>query len=42
MVDVSNIIVQNIMITNLNPKFVWGGDAFVFKPSPLITISNSL
>ncbi|KAJ5363886.1 uncharacterized protein N7496_009599 [Penicillium cataractarum] len=25
MVDVSNIIVQEIMITDLNPKLVWGG-----------------
>lgn len=23
----SNIIIQNVHITNLNPKYVWGGDA---------------
>lgn len=23
----SNVIIQNIHITNLNPKYVWGGDA---------------
>jgi Pectate lyase len=33
MVDTSNIIIQNIMITNLNPQLVWGGDA--------ITLSNT-
>ena len=33
MVDASNIIIQNIMITNLNPQLVWGGDA--------ITLSNT-
>ncbi|KAK6500106.1 hypothetical protein TWF481_010464 [Arthrobotrys musiformis] len=27
LVGVSNIIIQNIAITNLNPKYVWGGDA---------------
>ncbi|KIO24885.1 polysaccharide lyase family 1 protein [Tulasnella calospora MUT 4182] len=24
---VSNIIIQNIQITDLNPQYVWGGDA---------------
>lgn len=32
-VEASNIIIQNIMITNLNPQLVWGGDA--------ITLSNT-
>ncbi|GMF64495.1 unnamed protein product [Phytophthora lilii] len=27
----SNVIVQNIHITNLNPKLVWGGDAIGFS-----------
>jgi pectin lyase len=28
---VSNIIIQNIKITDLNPKYVWGGDARKFS-----------
>ncbi|KAJ6602764.1 pectin lyase fold/virulence factor [Mycena vulgaris] len=52
-VGVSNIIIQNIEITDLNPAYVWGGDALVFTgtsriwidhvtgPSDLIIISNS-
>jgi pectin lyase len=35
-VGVSNIIIQNIEITNLNPQYVWGGDAFVFSDTDLI------
>lgn len=27
LVEISNVIIQNIEITNLNPKYVWGGDA---------------
>lgn len=30
-VNVDNIIVQNIAITNLNPMYVWGGDALAFS-----------
>ncbi|KAG3140400.1 hypothetical protein PI126_g16029 [Phytophthora idaei] len=26
-IEGSNVIIQNILITNLNPHFVWGGDA---------------
>lgn len=37
---VSNIIVQNIAITNLNPRYVWGGDAFVFADTSLIWIDH--
>lgn len=37
---VSNIIIQNIEITNLNPKYVWGGDAFVFSDTSLIWIDH--
>ncbi|KAJ4386018.1 hypothetical protein N0V93_008909 [Gnomoniopsis smithogilvyi] len=37
---VSNIIVQNIAITNLNPRYVWGGDALVFADSSLIWIDH--
>jgi hypothetical protein len=38
--DVSNVIVQNIKITELNPKYVWGGDALTFDGSSLIWIDH--
>ncbi|KAH6647894.1 pectin lyase fold/virulence factor [Truncatella angustata] len=37
---VSNIIVQNIHITDLNPQYVWGGDAFTFAETDLIWIDH--
>jgi pectate lyase len=37
---VSNIIVQNIKITDLNPAYVWGGDALSFDGSSLIWIDH--
>ncbi|KAJ5084979.1 pectin lyase A [Penicillium argentinense] len=37
---VSNIIVQNIQISDLNPKYVWGGDAMYFDESDLIWIDH--
>ena len=40
MVDVSNVIVQNIMITDLNPKLVWGGDAFTLSGTSRIWIDH--
>lgn len=39
-VDASNIIVQNIEITNLNPKYVWGGDALSFSGTQNIWIDH--
>ncbi|KAF7351429.1 Pectin lyase-like protein [Mycena sanguinolenta] len=39
-VDVSNIIIQNIEITNLNPEYVWGGDALVFSGTSKIWIDH--
>lgn len=39
-VDTSNIIVQNIAITNLNPKYVWGGDALSFSGTENIWIDH--
>ena len=33
LVGTSNIIIQNIKITNLNPKSVWGGDAISISDS---------
>lgn len=40
MVGVSNIIVQNIAVTNLNPQYVWGGDAFTFADTSLIWVDH--
>lgn len=37
---VKNIIVQNIAVTDLNPEFVWGGDAIGFDGSDLIWIDH--
>ncbi|KNG88308.1 pectin lyase F [Aspergillus nomiae NRRL 13137] len=37
---VSNIIVQNIQISDLNPEYVWGGDAMYFDGSDLIWIDH--
>jgi pectin lyase len=39
-VGVSNIIVQNIAITNLNPQYVWGGDALTFSDTNQIWIDH--
>ncbi|KAF5601750.1 pectin lyase precursor [Fusarium pseudocircinatum] len=39
-VNVKNIIVQNIHITNLNPQYVWGGDAFTFSGTSKIWIDH--
>ncbi|KFA77256.1 hypothetical protein S40288_01340 [Stachybotrys chartarum IBT 40288] len=37
---VSNVIVQNIHITTLNPEYVWGGDALGFAGAELIWIDH--
>lgn len=39
-VDASNIIIQNIMITNLNPKLVWGGDAITLSSTSKVWIDH--
>lgn len=39
-VDASNIIVQNIEITDLNPKYVWGGDALTFSGTKNVWIDH--
>ncbi|TGO91998.1 hypothetical protein BPOR_0013g00290 [Botrytis porri] len=39
-IGVSNIIIQNIAITNLNPKYVWGGDALTFSDTNNIWIDH--
>ncbi|KAJ5587596.1 CAZyme family PL1 [Penicillium hispanicum] len=36
----SNIIIQNIAITDINPKYVWGGDAITIDDSDLVWIDH--
>jgi pectin lyase len=36
----SNIIIQNIHITNLNPQYIWGGDAITLANSDLVWIDH--
>ncbi|BAE64564.1 pectin lyase F [Aspergillus flavus] len=36
----TNIIVQNIQITDLNPQYVWGGDALSFDGADLIWVDH--
>jgi pectin lyase len=38
--EARNIIVQNIAVTDLNPEYVWGGDAISFDGSDLIWIDH--
>ncbi|RVD89563.1 uncharacterized protein DFL_000566 [Arthrobotrys flagrans] len=40
LVGVSNIIIQNIAITNLNPKYVWGGDAISLSGTSKVWIDH--
>ncbi|KAJ6112922.1 hypothetical protein N7512_008246 [Penicillium capsulatum] len=35
-----NIIIQNIAITDINPKYVWGGDAITIDNSDLVWIDH--
>ncbi|KAG4432299.1 hypothetical protein IFR05_012206 [Cadophora sp. M221] len=37
---VSNIIIQNIFITDINPKYVWGGDAITINNADMIWIDH--
>lgn len=36
----SNIIIQNIHITELNPQYIWGGDAIILEEADLIWIDH--
>ncbi|KAK7726582.1 hypothetical protein SLS63_007551 [Diaporthe eres] len=36
----SNIIIQNVHITNLNPQYVWGGDAITLNGADLVWIDH--
>ncbi|KAF2086022.1 polysaccharide lyase family 1 protein [Saccharata proteae CBS 121410] len=37
---VSNIIIQNVRITDLNPQYIWGGDAITVDDADLIWIDH--
>lgn len=37
---VENVIIQNIRITDLNPQYVWGGDAITLAGTDLIWIDH--
>lgn len=37
---VSNVIIQNIHITELNPQYIWGGDAITLDGSDLVWIDH--
>lgn len=36
----SNVIIQNIEITDLNPKYVWGGDAITLNDCDLVWVDH--
>lgn len=36
----SNIIIQNIEITNINPHYVWGGDAITLDDTDMVWIDH--
>ncbi|KAF5025990.1 hypothetical protein F66182_1931 [Fusarium sp. NRRL 66182] len=36
-----NIIIQNIAITDLNPEYVWGGDALSFDGTELVWVDHT-
>ncbi|KAI9928427.1 hypothetical protein ASPWEDRAFT_58732 [Aspergillus wentii DTO 134E9] len=36
----SNIIIQNIAVTDINPKYVWGGDAITVNDADLVWIDH--
>jgi pectin lyase len=35
-----NVIIQNIAITDINPKYVWGGDAITLNNADLVWIDH--
>ncbi|CAG8882049.1 unnamed protein product [Penicillium nalgiovense] len=37
----SNVIIQNIHITDLNPQYVWGGDAITLDDTDLVWIDHN-
>ncbi|KAI0134258.1 pectin lyase 1 [Xylariales sp. AK1849] len=39
-ISASNVIIQNIQITDINPKYVWGGDAITLDDTDLVWIDH--
>ncbi|KAJ4385472.1 hypothetical protein N0V93_009900 [Gnomoniopsis smithogilvyi] len=39
-VEASNVIVQNIAFTDINPKYVWGGDAVTLDDTDMVWIDH--
>ncbi|KAI0151103.1 putative pectate lyase [Pestalotiopsis sp. NC0098] len=39
-ISASNVIIQNIKITDLNPEYVWGGDAITLDNTDLVWIDH--
>ncbi|KAI4598088.1 hypothetical protein KJ359_003897 [Pestalotiopsis sp. 9143b] len=39
-ISASNVIIQNIKITDLNPQYVWGGDAITLDNTDLVWIDH--
>ncbi|KAF3000513.1 hypothetical protein E8E14_006852 [Neopestalotiopsis sp. 37M] len=39
-ISASNVIIQNIKITDLNPEYVWGGDAITLDDTDLVWIDH--
>ncbi|KAE8341314.1 hypothetical protein BDV24DRAFT_163444 [Aspergillus arachidicola] len=37
---VENVIIQNIAVTDINPKYVWGGDAITINQADLVWIDH--
>ncbi|KAB8068038.1 pectin lyase D [Aspergillus leporis] len=37
---VKNVIIQNIAVTDINPKYVWGGDAITINQADLVWIDH--
>ncbi|PSR80665.1 putative pectin lyase A [Coniella lustricola] len=40
MVGVTNVIIQNVAFTEINPKYVWGGDAITLDGTDMIWIDH--
>ena len=38
---VSNVIIQNIHITELNPQYIWGGDAITLVGTDRVWIDHN-
>ncbi|OLN95510.1 Pectin lyase 2 [Colletotrichum chlorophyti] len=38
--NAKNVIIQNIMVTDLNAQYVWGGDAFILDGCDLVWIDH--